>query len=335
MISQRIKKIGLIVNNISEFFKDVEFFIHFSRHHEKVKDKKATRPRFHVFFPIDEVRSFKEYRKLKETLNQIYPYFDSGAIDAARFFYGTNNPKVMWIKGSKNLSQFLSDEHIEFAEIKVDSSLENSSNLEEKSLESNLIIKGEIPEGERNKTMLSHGNRIIFMCENNLYAHDIFLMQAKECKPPLEDNELEQIWKQCQKYYQAHKNKNFKSYIPDDFSDAGQSRVLNMKFGRIIRYSKATNFLVYKDGYWQEDDILAQKLATDLTERQLFEAKLRLKGWNYTLDKLNLLNVPKKNLTKDNLSDAEIKAVNAQIRAKQYYDYAYAKKVLCLSDEFT
>lgn len=73
-------------NDIAEFFKDVEFLIHFSRHNEKAKDKKSARPRFHIFFPIDEVKSFKEYRKLKETLNQIYPYFDSGAIDAARFF---------------------------------------------------------------------------------------------------------------------------------------------------------------------------------------------------------------------------------------------------------
>ena len=64
---------------------------------------------------------------------------------------------------------------------------------------------------------------------------------------------------------------------PSDFSDLGQAAVFVEEYGNSVRYSKATGFLVY-DGYvWSENDLDAQQLSQELTDRQLREAHRLLK----------------------------------------------------------
>ena len=60
-------------------FPEVEFAVHYSRNHMKPKKGKAARPKFHVFFPIDEVNNAEEYSAMKEIILKIVPYFDSNA----------------------------------------------------------------------------------------------------------------------------------------------------------------------------------------------------------------------------------------------------------------
>ena len=90
-------------------FPEVEFAVHYSRNHMKPKNGKVARPKFHVFFPIDKVSNAEEYSAMKEIILKIVPYFDSNAKDAARFFFGTENPQVEIISGTKNLTDFLSE----------------------------------------------------------------------------------------------------------------------------------------------------------------------------------------------------------------------------------
>ena len=58
------------------------------------KGKYSPRPRFHILFPIDEIRDKEKYRQLKESVIAYFPYFDVGAKDSARFFYGVTDPVV-------------------------------------------------------------------------------------------------------------------------------------------------------------------------------------------------------------------------------------------------
>ena len=56
------------------------------------------------------INSYEEYRNLKEKILSIYPFFDFGAKDAARFFFGTSDPKVEWMDGDLNILQFIDED---------------------------------------------------------------------------------------------------------------------------------------------------------------------------------------------------------------------------------
>ncbi len=80
--------------DVAESFPGVPFYVIYSRHHMKDKGKYSPRPRFHVIFPIDTITDSEEYRKLKEAVLRHFPFFDDGAKDAARFFFGVKKPVI-------------------------------------------------------------------------------------------------------------------------------------------------------------------------------------------------------------------------------------------------
>lgn len=80
--------------DIEKAFPGVPFWIIYSKSHMKEKGKLGPRPRFHVIFPIDLVEDAEGYRKLKDDVIAYFPYFDIGARDAARFFFGVEDPVV-------------------------------------------------------------------------------------------------------------------------------------------------------------------------------------------------------------------------------------------------
>ena len=80
--------------DVEEAFPGIPFYVVYSRHHMEQKNGACARPRFHVIFPIDPITDGREYRRLKEAVIEYFPYFDSGAADSARFFYGVKDPAV-------------------------------------------------------------------------------------------------------------------------------------------------------------------------------------------------------------------------------------------------
>ena len=80
--------------DVEDAFPGVPFYLIYSRHHIKWKGNRSPRPRFHVIFPIDPVTDGDTYRALKESVIAYFPYFDTGAKDAARFFFGVKDPVV-------------------------------------------------------------------------------------------------------------------------------------------------------------------------------------------------------------------------------------------------
>lgn len=89
----------------------VEFYAATSRNHGKEKksgNKTYTaRPRFHVYFPIDQTTSAAEYAEMKEKLVNMFAYYDSNAKDAARFLYGNKGVKASYTGGDRRIDQFL------------------------------------------------------------------------------------------------------------------------------------------------------------------------------------------------------------------------------------
>ena len=68
-----------------------------------------------------------------------------------------------------------------------------------------------------------------------------------------------------------------RSLKPLTFTDLGQAAVFVNEYGDRVRYSKATDFLVYDGSVWKENELDAQGLAQALTVRQLKEAREQLR----------------------------------------------------------
>lgn len=179
--------------DIAEFFADVPYVLHYSRHHMKSKGEKSARPRFHVVFLIGPERDAERYADLKQRLLAAFPFFDANAMDAARFLFGTEDPLVIYHPGTTPLNEFLDD-------------LENEQAFAN--------MGHAIPEGSRNSTMSQIGARIIKRYGDTPEAKNLFLQAAEQCIPPLEDRELENIWVGKQRLYV--KMRKQPGYIPPD-----------------------------------------------------------------------------------------------------------------------
>lgn len=179
--------------DIAEFFADVPYVLHFSRHHEKPKGEKGPRPRFHIVFWIDPERDADRYTALKQRLLAAFPFFDANAMDAARFLFGTEDPQVIYHPGTISLNAFLDDRENEqaFAD-----------------------LGRTIPEGSRNSTMSQIGAKIIKRYGDTPEAKNQFLQAAEQCTPPLDEQELERIWAGKQRLYA--KIRKQVGYIPPD-----------------------------------------------------------------------------------------------------------------------
>lgn len=256
-------------SDVATAFPGVSFAVHYSRNHMKAKGGKAARPKFHVFFAIERVIEPGQYSEMKKLVNSIFPYFDTKALDAARFFFGTKEPEVEIFDGPMTLTTFLTDDDF-------DANMDSGSYGD--------IV---IPEGSRNATLSHYAGRILKRFGNTDEAHKHFAEVAACCQPPLEQSELDSIWRSAQRFY--GKVAAQEGYIPpeqynqalqlkpSDYSDVGQATVLAREYEGKLRYSPSTDFLVYNGRFWEESKPKAQAVAQELTTRQLEEAETEIK----------------------------------------------------------
>ena len=307
------------IKAIKEMLPGVSFAVHYSRNNMKEKQGKKARPKFHIFFPIEPIKNYEEYRKLKEKILSIYPFFDFGAKDAARFFYGTSESQVEWIDGDMNILEFLDED--KFAK-----------------MNSEIVIE----EGGRN-TYLSHlASRLLVRFGEGDETYNAFVKANDErCNPPVEDNELKMIWGSALNFYRntVLKNPNYvtpekynddKSYRPDDFTDLGQATVLKNTYESCLRYSPSTKFLVYTNGYWQESEEKAQRLVQKLTDKQLKEALTKIANLNKKLENGGVFDVIATLQKGENLQDKISKDLFNDVQEletnKQYLKFVYKRR---------
>lgn len=246
---------------LHEALPDVAFAVHYSRNHNKVKNGKTARPKFHCFFPIPELTDSAAYSALKRQVQAIFTFFDPNALDAARFFFGTTKPEVAFFDGDLTITDYLADYAFESMEM-ADSTV--------------------IPEGSRNSTLSHFAGRVLKRYGNTDEAYDAFQQEAAKCDPPLEEHELKTIWRSALQFYRKvqqqdgyvapeHYNTEFQ-YRPDDFTDVGQAQVLSRVSVSELRYSPATDYIVFNGTIWEESKHGAQAVAQKLTTHQLEEA---------------------------------------------------------------
>ena len=262
---------------IRQSFPDVTFALHYSRHHNISKHGKSARPKFHCLFSVDEITDHAVYSDLKKRVHRILPYFDTKALDAARFFFGTENPEVEFHPGTITLNECL-DMYFPDADPEAFRDDDRS-------------FCRIIPEGSRNATMSHFAGRILKRFGDTGEAHDAFLQRAAQCDPPLDDSELNTIWHSAQGFYKrlsaqegyvAPEAYNVGDYLykPADDSDVGEARVLAQVFADRLRYSDATEFIHYSGVIWEESLPMAHATFHDLTDMQLAESrKASARAW--------------------------------------------------------
>lgn len=162
---------------------------------------------------------------MKRRIADTFPYYDTNALDSARFLYGNDSDEVEFYEGDKTILDYLEEDDV----ADFDASLE------------------QVPEGQRNSTMSHIAGKIIKRYGNTEDAYQIFIKKAELCNPPLPESELKVIWRSASKF--GNKVSNQEGYIPpeqynsdcrlkpNDFSDVGQATVLATEYKDILRYS--------------------------------------------------------------------------------------------------
>lgn len=307
--------------DVMHAFPGVTFAVHYSRFHNKVKNGKPARPKFHILFPIEYVTDSTLYANMKKLVNSIFPYFDTQALDAARFFFGTAAAEVALYPGRMNLTEYL-DEDI-FDEDMSEGQYDGST----------------IPEGSRNATMSRFAGKVIKKYGDGDKAYQAFIEEAAKCVPPLESSELTTIWHSAQRFYARVQQQDGyvapevyndpSCYKPEDYSDVGQAEVLAKYFSKELRYSPATHFIRYSDHYWQESEPGAQAVAHELTRRQLKEANNDLME---ALDKMkncgaqNILDSTSKAKAEQLMNEEQLQVYQEFLAAKAYLNFAIKRR---------
>lgn len=243
-----------------ELFPDVSYIIVPSRNDGKVKGNKSARPRHHIYFPHEPITVADEVAGIKTRLQEIAPFFDDNALDAARFIFGHTPADIVWHEGSRTIVDFLDE--LDFAEY------DNNSQS--------------IVEGSRNSTMSHIAGKLIKRYGNTDKAHDIFLEKAALCNPPLEDSELALIWSSAIKFGKKVQsqvgyvspeefNKGY-SLKPDDYSDIGQAKVLAREYEGELAFTDSTDYMRYDGTHWSESKQLAVGACEEFLDEQLKEA---------------------------------------------------------------
>ena len=253
---------------LEELFDSVSYAAVPSRNHMKEKDGKVARPKFHVYFPIEEITDADKYAAIKKAIHKAFPFFDGNALDAARFIFGSDAGEVVWHEGWVNI-----DEEVGLEPDDADAGTGYSG--------------GPILQGTRNKTLSHFAGRALKRFGETDKAKQVFLDEAAKCDPPMEEDELKTIWYSALKFYRT-KVKTQPGYVepdeynsdfdagslkPDDYSDIGQAKVLCKEYGEELRYSDATDYLRYDGDAWIEDRQLAVGAMEEFLDLQLADAQ--------------------------------------------------------------
>lgn len=178
--------------DVAMAFPDVCFYASYSRNHMKDKGSKSARPRFHVYFPIEEIKDADEYADYKAKVQTKFLCFDDNALDAARFLYGTQNPEVELYEGSLTVTDYLGRSKFEDLP----------------------ILGNQIQEGSRNSTLSHFAGIILKRYGKSEKAKKAFLEKSEKCNPPLDREELALIWNSAISFYE--KISKQKGYVPPD-----------------------------------------------------------------------------------------------------------------------
>ena len=254
----------ITAEKLEELLPDISYAVAPSRNHMVAKNGKAARPKYHVYFEIEEITDSAEYAALKAAIHNAYPFFDGNALDAARFIFGADSGEAVWHEGWTTIDE---DIVVEITNEETPSS------------------SGPILEGSRNNTMSRFASRVLKKYGVTDKAREAFEIHAQRCDPPLEEEELNTIWNSAVRFYKKtivtqegyvapdQYNAEFGSIKPDDYSDMGEARALVEEYKGELLYTDATEFLSYDGICWRENRQKAVGAVEEFLDMQLVDSK--------------------------------------------------------------
>ena len=298
----------ILEKDIMEFFSGVTFWLHYSRSNMVEKNGKEARPKFHVIFPIKPMSNAEEYALLKQAVQKIFPYFDAQALDAARFFFGTENPKVAYCEGVRDLTEFMEKRGIvlrsECSATARKGTFPSAQTAPSELRETEKHIpQGDpvpvsctltpdpsfspIPLGERNSTMHRFALKTLKRYGKTEKALRLYLKEAERCDPPLPAEELKAVWFSAVKFYERNilqspeyvppdqygRVPSSASLRPPDYSDIGQAKVLVREYADELLYTESTDYLRYDGRCWRESRQRAVGAVEEFLDLQLADAE--------------------------------------------------------------
>lgn len=262
------KEDWITAEKIASIFEDVDYALATSRSHMVPKQGKVARPKYHIYFPMENCTDAKRYTAMKVALQRKYSFFDDNALDAARFLFGAESQDVVWHEGWMQVSDLVD--------------VEDMAEAEEETATGGLIL-----EGSRNNTMSRFAGRVLKRYGVTEKAHEAFQDHAKKCDPPLEQDELDIIWASAVRFFNKkvvsqegyvspeEYNADFGggSLKPEDYSDIGEAKILAREYGNELKFTKATDFLRHDGLRWVEDKELAIGALEEFLDLQLADAQ--------------------------------------------------------------
>lgn len=202
-----------------------------------------------------------------------------------------------------------------------------------------ILPEHSITEGQRNTTLSHTAGCLIKRYGNTVGAREKFLEAAASCDPPLSQTELNGIWRSAVKF--GKKVSQQSGYIPpeefndptprkpSDYSDVGQAAVFAEFCHDHVRYSPATDYLVYDGVCWQESKSRAQAALHEFTDAQLEEAEKHVRDTEAYMDNTGasaLIAELGKNKALEVFTDEQMKAYLANLGAIAYRTFVIRRR---------
>lgn len=150
--------------DIHRIFEGVPHIISESKNHMKPKGAKPPAPRYHVFWKALRETDYIAYAAFKERLQRRFPFLDPKALDAARYFDGTENPNAVFYPGMITINEFMDR-------------LEAEERESEESTAADTIA-----EGTRNSTMFHFAVRTLKRYGNSEDARGLFREESEKMR---------------------------------------------------------------------------------------------------------------------------------------------------------
>lgn len=266
---------------IADDLPDVQHYVLYSRHHLLAKGTAPAVPRFHVIFPIERTESREQLKGLKRALCSRFPYYDSACVDGARFFFGVEQPQGEAVHGLFTLDEML-DPETETPPEKPAAAFADA-----------------IPQGSRNATLSAYALKVLkAKGADDGTARQLFDAKAAQCMPPLDDDELETIWRAAVRAYRA-KVANKPDYLdptayalqglqegstdtaglrPSDYSNLAQARIFERRNAGEVLYNSGLGWLVWDNSKFAADEAAVHRRFHALTDTQIVQAREDIKA---------------------------------------------------------
>lgn len=285
--------------DVAMAFPDVCFYASYSRNHMKDKGSKSARPRFHVYFPIEEIKDADEYADYKVKIQTKFLYFDDNALDAARFLYGTQNPEVELYEGNLSIIDFLQEDAF--------------AKLDDKTIES----------GSRNNTMSRIAGKLIKRFGATDESYQKFIKEAEKCNPPLPDNELSTIWNSAKKFGEKVSSqegyippeeygRSYEEYKPQELTDIAMAEIFSKHNKNYAVYTVSAGWLYWNEKMWEVSELKVMHLYMETAKKVLKNATYEFRESYKRLMQAEI----------EGAKDAIAKAKSEANRAKQYLTFA-------------